>query len=119
MSCRSCPFVPGALAVVRCCLSENHAGHGIKPPPSPAPGALQVDAMNAARPLPDSPAGAHYFCANAACALHIPDGFDRDCGNWVELSNGCIVGRTRVDGRIYCDPCASQLLRQVPHELGG
>lgn len=59
----------------------------------------------------DSVAQAHYFCANPSCTLHIPDGHDgMGYGNWAELHNGCIVGRTRVNGRTYCDPCARQLL---------
>ncbi len=53
------------------------------------------------------------FCANPACALHLRPGDQgvEGAGNWAQLPCGAIVGRQVVDGRMFCDPCASRARR--------
>jgi hypothetical protein len=51
--------------------------------------------------------GDTYFCSLPECELHVIIEGD---GEWAELDNGCIVGRTRVDGRRVCDRCARKLV---------
>lgn len=48
------------------------------------------------------------FCATPSCRLHLygDDARVRGVGNWAYFVDGLILGRTMVEGSMFCDSCA-------------
>ncbi len=58
------------------------------------------------------------FCANPHCELHVRAGDPgvRGSGNWAQLADGRIIGRSGHGGVFFCDSCAR---REAAHTGGG
>jgi len=52
------------------------------------------------------------FCAEPDCDLHVRPGdpYVHGWGNWAQFSNGLIIGRRKIEGRLLCDRCAARVL---------
>ena len=52
-----------------------------------------------------------WFCSNDRCVLHVRAGDPRvhGSGEWATRSDGFIVSRRQVQGRMLCDRCARQV----------